>query len=67
MTKARADEIVRLSFYRNIDSLARVLSEDCNRAEIAYYVGRCIGMMQKDLENELAKEIKENEHESICS
>lgn len=63
MTKARVDEIVRLSFYRHIDSIARVLSEDCNRTENAYYVGRCVGMMQRDLEDELQKEIDENEHD----
>lgn len=63
MDRARADEIVRLTFYRHIDNLANALN--CDNAEVAFDVGRYVGMMQKDLETELAKEIKENEHESI--
>lgn len=64
MTKARADEIVRLSFYRHIDNLASVLTRNCDNSEVAFDVGRYVGMMQKDLEAELSKEIEENEHDT---
>ena len=59
MTRGRADEIVRLSFYRHIDNLASALTRNCDNAEVAFYVGRYVGMMQKDLENELSKEEEE--------
>lgn len=58
MTKERADEIVRLSFYRHIDNLASALTRNCDNAEVAFDVGRYVGMMQKDLENELSKEVE---------
>ncbi len=64
MDRARADEIVRLTFYRHIDNLANALTRNCDNAEVAFDVGRYVGMMQKDLETELAKEIKENEYEN---
>ena len=57
MKKERADEIVRLSFYRHIDNLSSALSRNCDNAEVAFDVGRYVGMMQKDLENELSKEV----------
>lgn len=63
MTKARADEIVRLAFYRHIDNLASALTRNCDNSEVAFDAGRYVGMMQKDLETELAKEIDENEHD----
>ena len=59
MKKERADEIVRLSFYRHIDNLSSALSRNCDNAEVAFNVGRYVGMMQKDLENELSKEVGE--------
>lgn len=58
MKQARADEIVRCTFYRHIDNLASALSSNCDNSEVAFDVGRYVGMMQKDLENELAKEVK---------
>ena len=61
MTKTRADEIVRLTFYRHIDNLIVALTMNCDNSEVAFDVGRYVGMMQKDLESELAKEIKESE------
>lgn len=61
MTKARADEIVRLSFYRHIDNLVGALEQNCENAEVAFDVGRYVGMMQRDLEHELSKEIEGDE------
>ena len=61
MTKARADEIVRLTFYKHIDNLEGALSRKCDNSEVAFDVGRYLGMMQKNLEAELAKEIKESD------
>ena len=61
MTKTRADEIVRLTFYRHIDNLIASLARNCDNSEVAFDVGRYVGMMQKDLESELVKEIKESE------
>lgn len=59
MNKARANEIVRLTFYRHIDNLVSSLTRNCDNSEVAFEVGRYVGMMQKDLENELNKEIEE--------
>ena len=59
MKKARADEIILHTFYRHIDKLVCSLSRNCDNAEVAFDVGRYVGMMQKDLENELEKEISE--------
>lgn len=58
MKKQRADEIVRLTFYRHIDYIADSLKE-CENKAIEFDVGRYLGMMQRDLENELAKEVEE--------
>ena len=63
MNRARADEIIRFTFYRHIGSLASVLTSNNASLEVAYNVGRYVGMMQKDLETALAKEIEENEHD----
>lgn len=57
MTKTRADEIVRLTFYRHIDNLVGALTRNCDNSEVAFDVGRYVAMMQKDLEAELEKEI----------
>ena len=57
MTETRADEIVRLTFYRHIDNLVRTLTRNCDNLEVAFDVGRYVSMMQKDLEDELEKEI----------
>ena len=59
MKKERADEIVRLSFYRHIDNLSSALRRNCGNAEDEFDVGRQVGMMQKDLENELSKEVEQ--------
>lgn len=57
MTETRADEIVRLTFYRHIDNLVGALTRNCDNLEVAFDVGRYVAMMQKDLEAELEKEI----------
>lgn len=61
MNKKRADEIIRHTFYRHIDNLTGALTKKCNNTDVAFYVGRYVGMMQKELENELEKEVDENE------
>ena len=61
MTRERADEIVRLTFYKHIDNLVAALTRNCDDSEVAFDVGRYVGMMQKNLETELAKEIKESD------
>lgn len=58
MNKVRADEIVRLTFYKHIDNLSAALSRNCDNSEVAFDVGRYVGMMQKELENELGKEVE---------
>lgn len=58
MTKARADEIVRLTFYKYIDIMADYMKRECEDLKVSFEVGRCIGLMQKDLETELAKEVE---------
>ena len=57
MTKKRADEIVRLTFYKHIDNLADALTRNCDNPGVAFDVGRYVAMMQKCLEAELEKEI----------
>lgn len=61
MTRERANEIVRLTFYKHIDNLVSALTRNCDNSEVSFDVGRYVGMMQKDLETELAKEIKESD------
>lgn len=61
MNKARSEEIIRKTFYSNIGNLAGALSRDCDNSEVAFDVGRYVGMMQKNLEHELEKEVNENE------
>lgn len=63
MDRARVEEIVRLTFYRHIDNLVSALTRNCDNSEVAFDVGRYVGMMQKDLEAELSKDIEENEHD----
>lgn len=58
MTQARADEIVRFTFYKYIDETANMIAEKCDNSEVAFEVGRYMGLMQKELENELSKEVK---------
>lgn len=64
MTGARANEIVRMVFYKHLCNLESTFSsKNSDSSEIAFNVGRYVGMMQKDLENELAKEIDEHDGE----
>ena len=64
MTKERADEIVRFTFYKYIDDLVGALTRNCDNSEVAFDVGRYVAMMQKTLETELEKEIvKESDGE----
>lgn len=58
MNKARADEIIRNTFYSNLDSLSLSLQRRCEDSKVAFDVGRYVGMMQKNLENELEKEVE---------
>lgn len=60
MNRERAEQIVRLTFYKNIDNLAAALSRKCDNSEVAFEVGRYVGMMQRTLENELEEEIEAN-------
>ena len=58
MTQLRADEIVRAVIYAHLRYLPEVTNSD-----EAFHVGRAVGMMQKQLEIELAKEIEPEESE----
>ena len=57
MNRVRAEQIVRLTFYKHIDNLSSALSRNCDNSEVAFEVGRYVGMMQSTLENELEEEI----------
>ena len=57
MNRVRAEQIVRLTFYKHIDNLSAALSRNCDNSEAAFEVGRYVGMMQSTLENELEEEI----------
>ena len=66
MNRARAEQIIRLTFYKNIDNLSAALSRNCDNSEVAFDVGRYVGMMQSTLENELKEEIEaSNDEQSI--
>ena len=66
MNRARAEQIIRLTFYKNIDNLSAALSRNCDNSEVAFDVGRYLGMMQSTLENELEEEIEvSNDEQSI--
>ena len=66
MNRARAEQIIRLTFYKHIDNLSAALSRNCDNAEVAFDVGRYVGMMQSTLENELEEEIEvSNDEQSI--
>lgn len=60
MTEQRKDEIIRHVFYRHIDTMMRDL-EKCEDTNIVFYMGLTMGMMYKDLEEELDKELKDGE------
>ena len=66
MNRGRAEQIIRLSFYKHIDNLSAALSRNCDNSEVAFDVGRYLGMMQSTLENELEEEIEvSNDEQSI--
>ena len=66
MNRARAEQISRLTFYKHIDNLSASLSRNCDNSEVAFDVGRYVGMMQSTLENELEEEIEvSNDEQSI--
>ena len=66
MNRARAEQIIRLTFYKHIDNLSAALSRNCDKSEVAFDVGRYVGMMQSTLENELEEEIEvSNDEQSI--
>ena len=66
MNRARAEQIIRLTFYKHIDNLSEALSRNCDNSEVAFEVGRYVGMMQSTLENELEEEIEvSNDEQSI--
>lgn len=58
MTQERADEIVRNVIYANLNE--RPIMKD---GEDAFYVGRMIGQMQRQLEFELSLEVESQESE----
>ena len=63
MNRARAEQIIRLTFYKHIDNLSAALSSNCDNSEVAFDVGRYVGMMQSTLENELEEEIEVSDDE----
>ena len=66
MNRAREEQIIRLTFYKHIDNLSAALSRNCDNSEVAFDVGRYVGMMQSTLENELEEEIEvSNDERSI--
>lgn len=56
MTEARASEIERKVFYRHMEALKCEL-ERCDDSHLVFNVGRRIGLMQKDLRQELNVEV----------
>ena len=58
MTRQRKEEIVRKVFYANFSSIPRF-----NDIEDAFYVGRMVGQMQRQLEIELSSEVETQESE----
>lgn len=57
MTTERANEIEKSVFYRHLSNLKQDL-EACEDSHVVFDVGRRIGIMQKDLRDELKKEIQ---------
>ena len=60
MTTERKDEIIRHVFYRHVDTMMRDL-EKCEDTNIVFYMGLIMGMMHRDLEEELDKELEDGE------
>ncbi len=59
MTQERADEIVRKVIYANLSAMPTVLENNID----AFYVGKMIGQMQRQLEIELSLEVESQESE----
>ena len=38
MNRARAEQIIRLTFYKNIDNLSAALSRNCDNSEVAFII-----------------------------
>lgn len=60
MTRVRANEIVRKVFYARLNSLPKMKD-----SEDAFYFGRLVGQMQRQLEIELLLEVEQQENEKI--
>ena len=58
MTEQRKDEIIRKVFYRHIENIMRDL-EKCEDTNIVFQVGMDMGMLYRDLEDELSIEVRE--------
>ena len=56
MTQQRADETERMVFYRYIERIMREL-EECENSHVVFNIGRHLGMMQRDFQNELLTEL----------
>ena len=60
MKRERANEIVRKVFYARLNSLPRMKD-----SEDAFYFGRLVGQMQRQLEIELLLEVEQQENDKI--
>lgn len=61
MTQERADEIVRKVIYANLSAKSTILENSID----AFYVGKMIGQMQRQLEHELSLEVEPQESEEL--
>lgn len=59
MTQERANEIMRKVIYANLNVMPTVLENSID----AFYVGKMIGQMQRQLEIELSLEVEPQESE----
>lgn len=48
MTNQEKNELERAIFYRHFEMIENALA-DCDDAQVAFYVGRAVGMMQETL------------------
>ena len=60
MNGQRKDEIIRKVFYRHIENIMRDL-ERCEDIHIVFQLGMDMGMMHRDLEDELSAEVESEE------
>ncbi len=58
MTEERADEIITNVIYKSLNTLPKMRDN-----MDAFYVGKLIGLMERQLEIELGKEIEEDDDE----